>query len=350
MKFRYRKTVLISAVVCAAFFFAADAGAVTLQAASYKELHGHLKTVNSDGSPYKDEDVLIELTADLDVNDMGSALGAPTDEDTGATLTISRSDVAVDGQNHTIASRGYPAFHVEGKRGEEPALEGIEIRNVTVDGAGYQRKMGGGMFFENKARVTLKNSTIKNGSAKLGGGGAFYAGPHGSPFGPEITVENCVFENNTAASGAGGAILGYYAKLNISGSTFDGNKAPLGGAIALYGNGARLAVSGGSVFKNNEAAHSGGAVHVFYGFHRAASRGTPVVATTDIDAGVTAAFEDNAAGVPGTENCVLGVARDPAASSEEADPDPAGKLRVNGSPVPATLFADPERTRLATPR
>jgi hypothetical protein len=328
-----------------------DSGVTTLAASTYEELYNHLKSINPDGSLYettKDDAVVIELTADLDVNGLGSGLASPTEADTGATLTISRSNVAIDGRNHTITSRGYPAFHVEGTRNEDPVLEGIEIRNITVDGAAYQAKMGGGMFFENKAHVTLKNSTIKNGSAKMGGGGAFYAGPHGGQLGPDITVENCTFEGNETETGAGGAILGYYARLNISNTTFSGNTAPLGGAIALYGDGAKLTVSGSSTFTKNRAVNSGGAVHVFYASHRAASRGTPVITTADIDAAITANFaNDNTAEVSGTGNYVFGVAYDPTYTGTVSQTPPASKLSVNGTPVPAIIFADAERTKLA---
>jgi hypothetical protein len=352
MTFHKRKIVSVAAVVCMVFAFATAAIAETLTAGTYKELREHLKSVNPDGSRYadtQDKDVLIELTADIDVIQMGSELGFVTDEDTGATLTISRPNVTVDGKGKTITSRGYPAFHVEGSRDGDP-VKGIVIQNVTVDGAGYQLKMGGGMFFENKAEVTLKNSVIKNGSAKLGGGGAFYAGPHGSAFGPEITVEDCTFDSNSTEAGAGGAILGFYAKLNISNSTFNGNRAPLGGAIALYGDGARLTVTGESKFTHNRATNSGGAVHVFYASHRAASRGTPVVTTSDIDADIDASFSGNAAkAVPSTADAVFGVAYDPATYTGDISENPASKLKVNGKSVPATVFADAERTRLLNP-
>jgi hypothetical protein len=346
MKFHYRKIASIAAIVCAALSFAAAAGAVDVGA--YAELHSLLKELNDQYQATSDDTpVVVELTANLDVNQM-SGLAALTDADTGATLTISRPNVAVDGKGYTITSRGYPAFHVEGSIGDAPALEGIEIRNVTLDGAGYQAKRGGGMFFENKAQVTLKNSTIKNGSADKGGGGAFYAGPHGSKSAPEVTVENCVFENNTAANGAGGAILGFYAKLSVSGSTFDGNSAPLGGAIALYGDGARLTVDGGSAFSHNSAANSGGAVHVFYASHRSALRGFPIVTTTDIEADITASFADNnTAKIAGTENYVFGVAYDPETYTGEVSPAPASKLKVNGTLVPAVVFADAEHTKIA---
>jgi predicted outer membrane repeat protein len=320
----------------------------TFTADSYAELHGLFKELNEQYQATSDDTpVLIELTANLDVSQM-DGLAAVTDEDTGATLTISRPTVVFDGKGHTITSRGYPAFHVEGIRSGGSTLGGIEIRNVTVDGAGYQLKMGGGMFFENRAQIALKNCIIKNGSAKMGGGGAFYAGPHGSAFGPEITVEKCVFEGNRTEAGAGGAILGYYAKLSISDSTFDGNSAPLGGAIALYGDGARLTVTGSSSFANNRATHSGGAVHVFYASNRIAGRGTPIRTTTDAEADITAAFADNnTAGISGTGKYVFGVAYDPATYTGEVSPNPTSKLRVNGSPVPATIFADAERTQLA---
>jgi predicted outer membrane repeat protein len=345
----------ILAVLVLATAQSASAATVTIQAGTYEELRNALRNNNPGGSQYetnKNNDILIELTGDLDVYDLGD-LGGRGDETTGATLTISRSNVAIDGGNYTINSRGYPAFHVEGGRTEDARLTGITIENVTVDGAGYQLKMGGGMFFENKADIALRNSTIRNGSARLGGGGGFYAGPHGGSSGPTVTVENCAFEGNTTVAGSGGAILGFYASLDITDSTFDGNSAPLGGAISLYGNGARLAVRssnpGDSTFENNEATHSGGAVHVVYASSRAASRGTPVIATTDIEADINATFSGNTAGVAGTEDYVFGVAYDPATYAGEVSDSPPSKLTVNGGPAPAVFFADAERTKLFRP-
>ncbi|MDR1979049.1 MAG: hypothetical protein LBQ42_09990 [Synergistaceae bacterium] len=348
MKFHHRKIVSILAAACAAFVFAAVADAATFTVGTYEELYNQLKAINPDGDQYddtKDENILIELTADLDVNGMPD-LGALTDEDTGSTLTISRPNVTIDGKDHTITSRGYPSFHVEGNRDAAGGpLEGIVIQNVTVDGAGYQLKMGGGMFFENKAEIALKNAVVKNGSAKMGGGGGVYAGPHGSAFGPTLTIEDCVFEGNKTEAGAGGAILGFYANLTISNSTFDGNNAPLGGAIALYGNGARLKVTGSSSFTDNVATHSGGAVHVFYASGRAASRGTPVISTTDVDADISATFSGNEAAVAGTEDYIFGVAYDPTYTGSDVASTPPSKLKVNGDAVPATLFADADRTK-----
>jgi predicted outer membrane repeat protein len=359
MKLKLKNSVIIMAILAILTLAAAQsasAGTETFRVSDYEGLHDLLASLNPDGdqyNAYKDDDVIIILEDDLDVYDTVD-LGDRGDETTGATLTISRPNITIDGSGKTITSRGYPAFHVEGTREAGQSLDGIVIQNVTVDGAGYQLKMGGGMFFENRANITLKNSTIKGGSAKLGGGGGFYAGPHGGSAGPTITVEDCTFEDNTTAAGSGGAILGFYADLTIKDSKFDGNTAPLGGAISLYGNGARLVVTstsaGDSVFKNNEATHSGGAVHVVYASGRAASRGTPVITTTDIEAVINAVFENNnKAGVAGTGNYVFGAAYDPTTYAGEVSGAVTSKLTVNGSPVPAVFFADADRTKLFAP-
>ncbi|MDR3355004.1 MAG: right-handed parallel beta-helix repeat-containing protein, partial [Synergistaceae bacterium] len=348
--------------VMTALLFTCDAGNAREQkftAGTYTELHGILKSINPDGADYEryeDDEILIELSADLDVNDLGSALGKTSDEDTGATLTISRPNVTIEGNGHTIASHGYPSFHVEGIRVETAdPLGGIVIQNVTVDGAAYELKLGGGMFFENRAEITIRNSTIKNGSAKRGGGGGFYAGPHGSPFGPTVTIENCVFEGNTSAEGntpeeewcsSGGAILGYYATIYISDSTFTGNRAPLGGAISLYGDKASLTVTGNSVFDGNEAKYSGGAIHVFYGSAPTSGRlGNSSITTKDISAVVTAEFRNNRANVQGTEDFVFGVAYDPATYADSDIGEPVqSTLTVNTAPVQPTYFRRADRS------
>jgi len=364
------------AIVCMTIFALAGVAsgadtAPTFKVGTYKELHEQLTKLNpadidhdgvtvlipegEDYAAYRDSLVTIELTANLDVNDLGSALKATSDSDTGATLRIARPNITIDGGNHTITARGYPTFNVGGNSGaDEAPLGGIVIQNVTIDGAGYEAKMGGGMFFENKADITLKNATIKNGSAKMGGGGAFYAGPHGSAYGPTITIENCAFEGNTATptdtTGAvsGGAILGYYAKITVANSTFKNNSAPLGGAISLYGDGARLTVSGTSSFTGNEAKFSGGAVSVFYGSNKIAGRGTPFRTTTDVEAAITATFSGNTAGASGTGDCVFSVYYDPATYTGKIDPAVTSRLRVNGALVPPTFFSDEQHSAPAT--
>jgi hypothetical protein len=336
-----------AAVILAARPSPALSGEADFRVNSYQALHTLLSRLNPGGShyeSYKDENVAIRIENDLSVFDLGSALASPTDADTGATLAISRPNVTIDGNGHTIMSYGYPAFHVEGNAGDDdPFMGGIAIKDLVIDGAGYQAKVGGGLFFENKAEIEMNGVTVKNGSAKMGGGGALYAGPHHSSSGPKVTIRNCAFEGNKTASGAGGAILGYFAQIAVSGTTFDGNSAPLGGAIAIYGNGARLAATGRNSFKNNDAVHSGGAVHVFYASHRAAGRGNPIIETTDISASLDGAeFRGNAAGVAGTEDCVFSVFRDPAETGEETSV--ASRLSVDGSPVRPTFFSDSDRT------
>ncbi|MDR3231016.1 MAG: hypothetical protein LBT65_06230 [Synergistaceae bacterium] len=376
MKFQKHSEIAGALIVCTAVFtFMSIApgaeAAATFKAGTYKELHGQLTRLNpadidhdgvtvlipegEDYAAYKDIPVTIELTGDLDVNDLGSALKATSDSDTGATLRIARPDITIDGGGRTITARGYPTFNVGGTTGEnEPPLGGIVIENVTIDGAGYEAKMGGGMFFENKADITLKNSTIRNGSAKMGGGGAFYAGPHGSAYGPTITIEKCTFEGNTATpadtSGAisGGAILGYYAKITITDSVFKNNRAPTGGAISLYGDGARLDVKGASSFEGNDARLSGGAVNVFYGSNKIAGRGTPFRTTKDIEATIVATFSGNTAGASGTGDYVFSVYYDPATHTEKIDPGLTSRLKVNGSVIPATFFGDEQHSVPAT--
>jgi hypothetical protein len=109
MKRYEHKIALISAVACVWVFFAATAiaGTVTLQAGTYRELYDHLESVNPGGSQYTEDDiVIIELTEDLDAE----AVGAETDYATGATLTIARSNITIDGKGKTLESEGLPSF------------------------------------------------------------------------------------------------------------------------------------------------------------------------------------------------------------------------------------------------
>jgi hypothetical protein len=94
-----------------------ESSITTLSAGTYEELYNHLKSVNPDGSRYdatKDDVVVIELTADLDAE----AVGTEADYVTGATLTIARGNITIDGKGKKIESHGLPSFYV---RANDPA-------------------------------------------------------------------------------------------------------------------------------------------------------------------------------------------------------------------------------------
>lgn len=181
--------------------------------------------------------------------DAGSETGILLDGVSSATLPLAKKNLILDGNGHTIsAAEGKTfCFDVDGKDGE---ATGLEIRNLTVDGASFSKKLGGAFFVEDGATVTFDKVTIRNAKAGHGseftGGGAIFINDHGNP--PEVTVKGCVFENNTVPAkdgasfvGRGGAIYvnnfrsANAVKLTVMDSTFRGNKAAYGGAVAADG-------------------------------------------------------------------------------------------------------------------
>ncbi|MDR1943831.1 MAG: DUF4198 domain-containing protein [Synergistaceae bacterium] len=190
------------------------------------------------------------------------------DAETGATLFVDR-DLTILGNGKTIYGNGYPVFDIDG--GEHPVSVGIG--NLTVSGGGYSAKLGGAVFVEGNASLSVYNSTFVNnvagagsaGSNIAGGGGAIYLDPHGGDT-PKLTVANSNFIGNRAPYGSGGAISALNGEVTINSGTFDGNSAAEGGAIGVKGTGT-LTFSGNTAktFSNNEATYSGGAIVIHYG-------------------------------------------------------------------------------------
>lgn len=134
---------------------------------------------------------------------------------------------------------------------DDVTLTGAGANVVTINGQNQDR------VFDILAGVQARISGVRivGGAANLSqedGGGIRNLG--------KLTLENAVFVGDTA-SGGGGAIASYgvNSTLTISGTTFESNSSngPLGGGALLNSS---LTTITDSMFKNNSASFSGGAI------------------------------------------------------------------------------------------
>ncbi|MDR1472714.1 MAG: hypothetical protein LBS75_09335 [Synergistaceae bacterium] len=188
-----------------------------------------------------------------------------TDVNTSATVFIDKN-VAIFGNGNTIDGNGYPVFDVG-----ENANAKASITNLKISGGAYNAKLGGAVFVEGSADLTINNVTftdcLAGGGGNInGGGGAIYVNNHGSSVLPKLTVTNSVFRRNRAPNGTGGAINSTNGNVSITGgSTFDGNEAVQGGAIGMKGSGSLTISGNNNVFTDNKATYAGGAVDIYHG-------------------------------------------------------------------------------------
>jgi hypothetical protein len=118
----------------------------------------------------------------------------------------------------------------------------------------------GGAFTVGEAEAVFKGCAfLNNSSSGIGGGGAFFIA------GSVVSFEGCVFIGNTSTRG-GGALTASESRIYVTGGRFSGNRCDLpghspiapGGAIYSYNTQLEIA---SSVFENNHAGYSGGAVY-----------------------------------------------------------------------------------------
>ena len=173
--------------------------------------------------------------------------------------------ITIDGGGNTISAGADKAycFNISGS--------GVVIKDVTIDGASYGARMGGGLYLAGGHGSTgaapsleLKNVTVKNcASYKTGmpgnGGGAIYA--KGAV---TLTATDCTFAGNDVVNaGFGGAVYAQNANVTLTGCTFTDNHACQGGAVAAAGS-ANLVVEN-CTFRGNDADYGGNDVYIFDG-------------------------------------------------------------------------------------
>jgi len=141
---------------------------------------------------------------------------------------------------------------------------------IIVEGEGYALDGGNSythFYVLESGDFTVKNLTLKNGSAGYGGS----ITNRGT-----LTVLNCTFQDNTggnSATSGGGAIFNHgktsgqpTATTNITNSTFTGNAGGLGGAILNWQNttGAVVTISY-STFSGNSGTYGGADIYNWVG-------------------------------------------------------------------------------------
>lgn len=247
---------------------AGDDAPITMEVASWKELTAALGKA-------KDGDT-IKLTANI--TDAGQV-----DAVSSATATINKA-VTIDGNSKTISAYkdGKVTKKITDKAGNVTATEqvdatfcfdvttasGIQIKDLTINGASFNHKLGGAMYVETGAELTLNNVTFRNCAAGNTGAGNGGAAIYAKGTAPVVTANNCTFENNTVSDGStgrGGAVYGYNANITLNSCTFTGNKAAYGGAVAAAGS-TELTVKGCTFDADNDAVYGGDDIYIFDGY------------------------------------------------------------------------------------
>ena len=222
----------------------------------------------------------ISLSNDISAD--GSAI-FDVDGVSGATLVVKEKNVTILGNGHTVKSDGTNTFTFDFDGGANETAgtsgaKGVNVKDLTIDGASFKKKIGGGMFLEAGADVTLTNVTMKNCNAgatsAFNGGGAVYVNYHRGET-PTLTAVNSTFENNSVGDGTtgrGGAIYGSTGNVVLENCTFNGNKAGYGGAVAMDG---KLVNSGEEVngslsvtdctFVDNDGVNGGDDIYIYEG-------------------------------------------------------------------------------------
>lgn len=177
---------------------------------------------------------------------------------------ISKS-ITIDGQEHSINNSDNEnlvfTFNISGS---------VTMKDLTVDGAAYGKKMGGGIYVSGSknsttaASLTMENVTVKNcrsyKSGMPGNGGAGVWVKSGS-----LTAKNCTFEGNQVVTqGYGGAVMiSGSSTASLTNCEFKNNSAFYGGAVAAYGT-SSLTVKN-SKFSGNNGEYGGNDIYIFDG-------------------------------------------------------------------------------------
>lgn len=244
-----------------------------IRVSSWSELRAAVQRVENGGT--------IQLATDI--SDAGNTNTAAIDGVSSATLPMESATAGkaftLDGNGHIITAASNSTYCFLINTGDSTGT--TTVKNLTVDGGKFSKKVGGAFFVESGNvvfdGVTFKNCNAGNTGA-FNGGGAICLNKHGGGM-PNVTVTGCTFEDNyvgaAGATGRGGAIYANHGnrnpvtedtavmKLTVKDSTFKNNKAAYGGAIAADGN-VDLSVTG-CTFEGNEAATGADDIYIFDG-------------------------------------------------------------------------------------
>lgn len=244
-----------------------------IRVSSWSELRAAVQRVEDGGT--------IQLATDI--SDAGNTNTAAIDGVSSATLPMESATAGkaftLDGNGHIITAASNSTYCFLINTGDSTGT--TTVKNLTVDGGKFSKKVGGAFFVESGNvvfdGVTFKNCNAGNTGA-FNGGGAICLNKHGGGM-PNVTVTGCTFEDNyvgaAGATGRGGAIYANHGnrnpvtedtavmKLTVKDSTFKNNKAAYGGAIAADGN-VDLSVTG-CTFEGNEAATGADDIYIFDG-------------------------------------------------------------------------------------
>jgi len=144
--------------------------------------------------------------------------------------------------------------------------------HVTIEGNGVViERLAGSPPFRlfsvvnaSAAHLTLKNMTLKNGSANIVGGSAVFVHQNGTATLDGVTIVDNVIDISTGAQTIGAGIYAYFGTVTVSNSTFQNNHnyvVPAGDGGAIGAIGSTITVTT-STFLNNSAYRRGGAMWV----------------------------------------------------------------------------------------
>ena len=140
--------------------------------------------------------------------------------------------------------------------------DNLIIDSVTFDG--NMVSSNGGALLISAGNVKINNSKLINNSTTRGSGGAIYINAAGNKE-SIVTIYNTLIDNNTATLGNGGGIAissgSKAANLEINEETIlSSNKAKNGGALWVSGSNSKLVVNAGTI-SNNYSSNDGSAIY-----------------------------------------------------------------------------------------
>lgn len=266
-------------------------------------------------------------------------------------ITINGNDAIIRRQS---GSEAFRLIYVDGTTSQTKTTIGdltlndvtLENGNANLEFVGGVATVGGddgGAIFNDRGKVTINNSTIRNNIA-LDEGGAI------SNFSGEVTINGSTINGNTSQGttadggvvendGSGGAI----AKLIINSSTLSSNQGDQGGAIRNR-NGGTVEVNNSTLTQNTATSGGGGIYND--------STGGAVTVKNSIIAGNTGPNPDLTGTITGADNNLIGSTAGTSGSigtgSDLIDPRPIDQILNTTLAANGLLERDPFTHALTT--